>query len=230
MVSGSALALLVVKPPHSTGPLRISGAPTSISDIPATIVDTLALKNPFQGTSALKLDERAARPRSFAVYPWNSADWHADYFPYMDVFTIDGPVLDGNAWKSEAPIYAPGLDPGGRSRGFYRPEQGSPGMTFRWSSPLAFLHAPADARGMELTVRSVTPTPQTVTVEMRGEVIDRVTLSDHEWRTLRYPIGPRATSAPAGAEWIVLRVDPPWRPRGDRRRLGVMARDLKWTN
>ena len=48
-ISGSALALLVVKPPRATGPVRISEAPSAISDIPATIVDTLGLKNPFHG-------------------------------------------------------------------------------------------------------------------------------------------------------------------------------------
>jgi hypothetical protein len=125
-LSGSALALLVVKPPHSTGPIRISQAPTMISDIPATIVDTMGLKNPFPGTPAMKVDEHAPRPRTFAVYPWSSADWAADHFPYMDVFTINGPVIDGQAWKSEEPIYAPGIDASGRTRGFYRPSAEDP--------------------------------------------------------------------------------------------------------
>ena len=82
---------------------------------------------------------------------------------------------------------------------------------------------------MELTVRSVTPTPQTITVEIGGAVVDRLTLSDHEWHALRYPVPPRAKNA-TSAEWVVLRVDPPWRVRRDRRTFGVMTRDLKWTN
>ena len=130
-MSGSALALLVVKPPQATGPVRISEAPSAISDIPATIVDTLGLKNPFPGTSALKLDEHAPRPRQFAVYLWSSAEWQADFFPYMDVFTVDGGVTDGSAWKTEEPIYAPKTTPEGRSRGFYRPERGAPGQMFQ---------------------------------------------------------------------------------------------------
>jgi len=230
VVSGSALALLVIKPPHSTGPLRISQAPTTISDIPATIVDTLGLKNPFPGTSALKLDEHAPRTRSFGLYPWRSAYWHADYFPYMDVFTIEGRVLDGNAWKAEAPIYEPGLDVAGRSRGLFPEERGPTGTAFRWSSPLAFLEAPPQARGVELTVRSAASTPQTVSVEIAGQVVDRVKLSDNEWRRLRYPMGPRVKNSTAYADWVVLRIEPLWRPRGERRRLGVMTRDLKWIN
>ena len=222
---GSALALLVVKPPQSSGPLRISGAPTTITDIPATIVDTLGLKNPFPGTPASKLDERAARPRSFATYPWRSADWHADQFPYMDVFAIDGYVLNGGNWSLQQAIYAPGLDPGGRSRGFYRPERGGPGILFRWSTPLSFLHPPSGATAVEMKVRSVNPTPQTLTVEIRGKVVDRVTFDGDDWRTLKYDL---PESKAGQSEWITMRVDPPWRVRGDPRRFGVMTRDLKW--
>jgi hypothetical protein len=228
-LSGSALALLVVKPPLSAGPVKISEAPTMISDIPTTIVDTLGLKNPFPGTSALKLDERAPRPREFAVYLWSSAEWQADYFPYMDVFTIDGRATDGNAWKTEDPIYAPKTTPEGRSRGFYRPERGAPGEIFRWSSPRAFLHQPPGARGVELQVRSGAAMPQTLIVELGGKEIDRMTLSNHDWRSLSYSIPP-STSTPARGEWFVLRVDPPWKVRGDRRIFGVMTRDLKWIN
>lgn len=228
-LSGSALALLVVKPPRATGPVRISDAPSAISDIPATIVDTMGLKNPFPGTSALKLDQHTARPRQFAVYLWSSAEWQADFFPYMDVFTIDGLPTDGSAWKTEEPVYAPNITAEGRSRGFYKPERGAPGEVFRWSTPRAFLHQPPDARGVELKVRSTATSPQTLTVEMRGSVIDKRVLSDHDWHTLSYSIPP-SESTPAGGEWVVLRIDPPWKVRGDRRTFGVMTRDLKWIN
>jgi hypothetical protein len=46
---------------------------------------------------------------------------------------------------------------------------------------------------------------------------------------LKYSIPPSNTT-PAGGEWLVLRIDPPWKVRGDRRIFGVMTRDLKWTN
>jgi hypothetical protein len=228
-ISGSALALLVVKPPQATGPVRISEAPSTISDIPATIVDTMALKNPFRGVSALKLDEHTPRPRQFATYLWSSAEWQADFFRYMDVFSVDGSVTDSRAWKTEEPIYAPKATPEARSRGFYRPERGAPGETFRWSTPLAFLHPPSDARGVELKVRSASDKPQTLTVELRGKVIDRQVLSDSDWHTLSYSIPP-STSTSAGGEWLVIRIEPAWRVRGDRRVLGVMTRDLNWIN
>jgi hypothetical protein len=227
-MSGSALALLLVKPPNATGAIKISQAPTTISDIPATLFDTLGLKNPFPGISALKIDEHATRPRSFAVYPWSSADWWSDHFPYMDVFTINGSVIDGNAWKAEDPIYAPGIDVGGRSRGFYKPERGAPGETFRWSGPVSYLHAPPDAKALEIAVRSASPTPQTLTIEVRGNVIDTRTLSDHDWHTLSYVLEPPPADTKADTQWIVLKVDPMWRPPRDGRRLGVMTKDIKW--
>ena len=229
-LSGSAHALLVVKPPQGSGPVRISQAPTMISDIPATIVETMGLKNPFSGTSALKLDEHAPRPRQFAVYPWSSADWTADHFAFMDVFTINGSLLDGSAWKAEDPIYMKGTDPAGRSRGFYRPERGGAGITFRWTGPRAYLHAPPRAKGVELKVRSSAPTEQTVTVELRGRTIDQFKMSDQEWRTITYKIPPPPSDARPDAEWVILKVDPIFRPKGDGRRLGVMTRDLKWIN
>ena len=228
-LSGSALALLVVKPPQSTGPVRVSDAPTAITDIPATIVDTLGLNNPFPGTSALRLGEHEPRPRQFATYLWSSAEWQADFFPYMDIFTVDGAANDGRAWKTEEPIYAPNTTVEGRTRGFYRPERGAPGETFRWTTPLAYLHQPPDARGVELKIRSTSDKPQTVTVELRGKAIDKRVLSDHEWHTLNYSIPP-SKSTPPGGEWLVLRIDPPWKVRGDRRTFGVMTRDLKWIN
>jgi hypothetical protein len=227
-MSGSALALLVVKPPHATGPIRISQAQTTISDIPATIVDALGLKNPFPGIPALKVDERATRARSFAVYPWSSADWWSDHFPYMDVFTINGAVIDGQAWKAEDPIYAPGIDVGGRSRGFYKPERGGPGETFRWSGPVSYLHAPPGARHLEIAVRSASPTPQTLTIEMNGKVLDTRKLSDHDWHTLSYTLEPPPADTKADTQWIMLKVDPMWRPPRDGRRLGVMTKDLRW--
>jgi hypothetical protein len=226
-MAGSALALLVVKPPRSTGPVRVSEAPTTISDIPATIADTLGLRNPFPGTSALKLDEDAARKRQFAVYAWSSALWRADYFPLMDVFTIDGRVIDGSAWTMEEPVYAPTTTPEQRTRGFHKPAPGAPGHVVRWSSPIAYLHQPPDARGFELEVQSKADRPQTVTIELRGKVIDKKTLSDHEWHTLSYTILP-SKSTLAGGEWIILRVDPAWKIRGDRRSFGLMTRNLKW--
>ena len=64
----------------------------------------------------------------------------------MDVFTVDGRVTEGSAWKTEDPIYAPKTTPEGRSRGFYKAGAWHAGHIFRWSMPVAFLHPPPPRR------------------------------------------------------------------------------------
>ncbi len=59
-----------------------------------------------------------------------------------------------------------------------------------------------------------------------GGVLDTVTLNDQSWVTVKrvLPVSPN----PA-ANWLELRVDPPWRPRGEARMLGVQTRDVKFS-
>ena len=45
-------------------------------------------------------------------------------------------------------------------------------------------------------MRSASDNPQTLTVEMRGKVIDTRVLSDHDWHSLSYSIPP-STNPPA---------------------------------
>ena len=176
ILSGSALALLVVKPPNSTGPLRISQAPTMISDIPATSSDTMGLKNPFPGISAMKLDEHAAAAAHVRRLSVEQRRLEGRSLSVHGRVHDQRVGLDGSAWKTEDPIYLPGMDIGERSRGFYPPERGGTGITFRWTGPMPTFTRLASAKGLELTVRSAAPTPQTLTVEMRGTV-DRHTSS-----------------------------------------------------
>ena len=63
VIAGKAMALLLVKPPNRRGPLRVSSAPTAITDIPATIADLLGVKHSLPGMPALKLAEDQPRPR-----------------------------------------------------------------------------------------------------------------------------------------------------------------------
>jgi hypothetical protein len=227
-VAGSAMALLVVKPPHRTGPLQISSAPTAITDIPASVLDLLGFAyDTLPGTPALKLSEDAKRPRTFADYDLRrNEDEVKEYFEYLDVFRINGPLLSGDAWVFPEPIYAPGID-GERSRGLYEPERNLQGQGFRWSRPDAFFHAPHDAHGFELTIRSLAPMSQVVSIRIDDNAVPPITLNDHNWFTLRYPLG---TTSKASSVWVKLHVDPSWRPSAaDGRLLGVMTRDLKWT-
>ena len=79
---------------------------------------------------------------------------------------------------------------------------------------------------MQLQVRSIAPTPQTVTLSIADREVAKVTLSDQSWMTLRQPL---PKDASGDATWVELRVDPTWRPRGETRQLGVQTRELIWT-
>lgn len=221
-MAGKALALLIVKPPNSSGPVRISYAPSTISDVPATVMDILGSRHNLPGEPALKLAENAPRTRTYAHYDWEG--WTTPYFDALDVMEINGRVLDGNSWSLKASFYAPNSGEEARARGLYRQQRNAQGVEYRWGSPHVFLHAPPTARSFEVTVRSIADTPQTVTMSVGDRAIDRLTLTDHRWVTLKQNLPDVSDTSNL---WVALTVDPPWKPRGSRE-LGVMVRDLKW--
>jgi hypothetical protein len=89
-------------------------------------------------------------------------------------------------------------------------------------------YAPRDAHAMVLEIRSTAPLPQTmtVTVFVNGNVVGRIHLDDHAWRSVEYaiPVSPGSRLAR-----IDLLVDPAarLRPAAERER-GVVARDVQW--
>lgn len=222
-LSGKSMALLIVKAPGSRGAVRVSRAPTAISDIAATVLDVVGVPHSLPGEPAMKLAENALRVRSFAMYDWADDGWKHNYFDALDVMEIRGRLLDGNNWALVDSLYPPQGDPNTRTRGVHQVQRSRFGVVYRWSSPRGFFHAPPQARRFEITIRSIAPMPQTVTFAAAGRVLDRVTLSDHSWVTVK-----RALLAPVSpaTNWLELHVDPPWRPRGEARRLGVQTRDV----
>lgn len=226
VLSGKSMALLIVKPPNSHGPIRVSHAPTTISDVPATVLDVLGIPHTFPGEAALKLSESAARVRSFGMYNWEDDGWKQPYFEALDVMEVRGALLDGNSWSFKETFYPPDASEDNRMRGVYEPHRSRSGVVYRWSSPHAFFHAPSGARRFEAKIRSIAPEPQTVTLIVEGREIDKVTLSDQSWGVIRHALGPSTGFA---GNWVELRVDPPWKPRGDVRVLGVQVSDVSWT-
>jgi hypothetical protein len=219
------MSLLIVKPPRSSGPVRVSYAPTSITDIPATVLDALGLEKTLPGEPALKLDEAARRERQFANYVWENDGWGQPYFEHLDLFRITGPVRNGTSWTMIDTLYAPGTDPSVRTRGLAEPHRSSSGVVYRWSDPAFFLHPPPDVRGFEVTMRSIASGPQEVTVQIGDTILERVTLRDRQWTTVRHSL-PQAKDRSRG--WVEFRVDPPFRPGRGTLELGVQTRDLKW--
>ncbi len=226
VLAGKAMALLIVKPPRSKGAVRISSAPTTITDIPATILDAVGVAHKLPGEPALKLADDAVRHRTWAFYAWENEDWRQRYFDSLDILDINGRVLDGNSWTLSDTIYAPeGTTEEVRTRGVYDTHRSRSGLTYRWTAPVAFFHAPPNARGLEMKIRSIAPMPQAVKFRAGDRVLDTVTLKDQEWVTVRQNLPPAESPA---ARWVELRVDPAWTPRGEARTLGVQARDIAW--
>ena len=121
-------------------------------------------------------------------------------------------------------MYAPGASDDLRARGLYEVHRSRSGVVYRWSMPQAFFHPPPGAHQLQLKVRSIASTPQTVTLLVGGRTVESVTLRDQSWVTL----SPNLQPATDGPLWVEMRVDPSWRPPGTARPLGVQTRDLKW--
>jgi hypothetical protein len=225
VTAGKALALLLVKPPKSSGGIRVSQARAAITDIPVTVAEALGVRHDLPGEPLLKLAENTPRVRTFASYDWENEDWKANYFDHLDVLEIDGPIRDGSSWTLRTSLYAPGTDERSRTRGLFELQRSSRGIFYRWGGPHVSLHAPRSARAFEVTFRSIAPQPQTVVIKNNGRTLDTIALKDQNWVTVRHQLSPAAD--PTG-QWVEMFVDPPWRQRGGRR-LGVMTRDIKWT-
>jgi hypothetical protein len=222
-IAGNAMALLIVKPLNSNGPVRTSRAPTTITDIPATILDGVGVARDLPGEPALKLAEDAVRVRPWAFYDWERDDWGQNYFDTLDIVEIKGSVLDGKNWTLLNTIYKPAPDEALRTRGLYEVHRSRSGLEYRWSMPHIFVHVPAGARSFEMKIRSIAPKPQTVTVSAGDQVLDTVTLGDQSWVTLKHTLPPPQNP---DAHWVHVHADPPWRAPGSTRVLGVQTRDI----
>ena len=71
----------------------MSYAPTAITDIPATILDLISIRNDqFPGRPALQIDPTVSRRRTDATHLWDNAAWGRAYVDLLHVFSIDGRI------------------------------------------------------------------------------------------------------------------------------------------
>jgi O-antigen ligase len=106
------------------------------------------------------------------------------------------------------------------SWGFHPPETIG-GVPFRWTTRRAVFYVPASRAGLELSVRSLAPFPQTVDIVFDGRPADRLRLVDHNWVDQHYLLPRRRPDREYHR--VELHVTPPWHPRDDSRELGVMV-------
>jgi len=228
----TAMPLLAVKPFDSAGPLRTSYAPTSISDLPATVLALAEIgKPPFPGASALALDPDAPRRRTYAYHSWSNADWQRPYLDLLHVFSVEGRVLDPAAWQFDRVIFDRSSDLGEqlktRRAGLSSARRGEHG-SFRQGGPHVVAYAPPDARAFEIRfARSPRATrPQSLTIRVDGREVARRHVADHAWHRVTVPLPARAPGDPPIT--IELSAAPPAFDE-DGRHLGFRYAALEWT-
>ncbi len=98
-ILGLALPLLAIKRPGDSGALKISNAPSWITDTPITITQTLNLDAEFGGRNVFELTESEQRERRFYYYGYELGDWGNDYLAPIDEAIVDGPVKFRQSWR-----------------------------------------------------------------------------------------------------------------------------------
>jgi hypothetical protein len=108
VIAGSALALLLIKPPQDKGRFRISEAQVSLTEIPATISSILPLDEKFVGRSVFEVDPDEKPERRYLYHAWGRTDWQKTYFSRLDEFVVKGSVFDRNSWRLDCTHFPPG--------------------------------------------------------------------------------------------------------------------------
>ncbi len=107
LIAAMALPVLAVKPPAADNDLAVSEAPTTITDLPATIARLAGLDAEFPGTQVFEVDPAAPRKRRHLVYGYGINPASEGYLFPMQVYEVSGSPYDGAAW-AKSNRYLPG--------------------------------------------------------------------------------------------------------------------------
>jgi hypothetical protein len=94
----AGIPLILYKALGSNGELKTSDAPVSLSDIPATVVTNLDIKDNFPGRSMDDINENEKRERRFYYYSWGHEYWSKEYLPSMKEYTVQGFSWNSTSW------------------------------------------------------------------------------------------------------------------------------------
>ena len=214
-----ATPLLLIKPFGAQGPLQLSYAPTSIVDLPATLLDLAGLPNtPGSGKSALALDPTMPRERTYADHSWGRQNnSQSRYFDVLHLYSVNGRVSSSDAWRYQRAIFNPTANRNAQYRahriGMSAVEddtaEPSGRGVYRTDDYAAFFLRP-DTERIAFDVRQAPDSaPQTVTVRVDGHVVGRLSLSGDTWRSIEHPIEPRDVGdSPFCIELLVSPVAP----------------------
>ena len=217
-IESYATPLLLVKPFAAQGPLQVSYAPTSITDVPATLLDLAGLPDTMErGASVLRIDPAEPRQRTYAHHHPNSRPNR--FLDFIHVFSVNGRVVDPDAWSYNRTVFGPTDDRAARRRRHQIGLSADPDVTanqlgtrvYRTDNYAVFYAATEDSH-VRFDVRRMPAmtTTQTVTVRIDGDVVDQHVLADDAWHTLSYQVEARSEDSPYSPFCIELLTSESW--------------------
>lgn len=97
-IKAAGLPLLLIKPIHAGDEeLKITDAPVSLKDLPATAAAALGLTPSIPGPSMFDAREQDARERRFYYYNWNG--WGDGYLYHMREYAVRGHAWLDSSWR-----------------------------------------------------------------------------------------------------------------------------------
>ena len=210
-----ATPLLLVKAFAAQGPVQISHAPTSITDVPATLLDLADLPDTLgHGASVLRVDPAAPRQRTYAHHHGTSRPRR--FLDHLYLFSVNGRVNDPNAWSYQGTVFGPVDDRAAQRQEYQIGLSADPAdiadeagaRTYRTDGYAVFYAAAEDSR-VTFDVRRMPgmATTQAVTVRVDGDIVAQHVLADDAWHTLSYPVEARSEDRPFCIE---LLTSPVW--------------------
>ncbi|MBN1788554.1 MAG: sulfatase-like hydrolase/transferase [Sedimentisphaerales bacterium] len=109
VVKASATPLFLVKKFNGKGPMTVSDAPVSLSDLSMTIFSELDLPAQCSGQSVFSLKDSDLRTRRFLYYNWFTPgfDRTQEYIPVLTEYIVTGNVLADESWKATGNKFIP---------------------------------------------------------------------------------------------------------------------------
>lgn len=98
-VAGMAVPVLAIKPPASVGPMKVSSAPTTLADVPATIASLIGLDPVFDGRNVFQISASESRTRTFFNYAYGKNQKVPGYLYTMIEYEISGSPFDYESWR-----------------------------------------------------------------------------------------------------------------------------------
>jgi len=98
----TAMPLILFKPPAAHGELKISDAPASLGDIPATVFSSLGMPIAAPGTPLSALDASVPRERRFMVYSGRNV---FSYYGNMTEYFVSGYGWLSESWRPSGRVF-----------------------------------------------------------------------------------------------------------------------------